>query len=287
MLVDALADPAAGNVSLHDLERQVLLHLPKFDCIELARPEIVSAEAKRLAFRLSNLRSGYESFFRNPALDLSTGDTYLDRVSDDLAEAIHERFHYLCSFRRDAIHLGLWLRSTTGEVPRLVSLLSLSPFDLEHIKPALPEDVDSSQVKVLSRLYSFDWAPKNTMSFFIGRAFAWVKQNLPGIRMLVTYLDPNLGFRGSVYKATNWLLWCLETSTRYLYLNGNYITDRAVKRQFGTYNIELLNAVLGPRLRVSLQPLKPLQILAYFMEKGLTVDVAGRHIQSFERPTSR
>jgi hypothetical protein len=44
--------------------------------------------------------------------------------------------------------------------------------------------------------------------------------------LLITYLNPNLGFTGASYKASNWHVIGIELGNRYAYLDGRYITDR-------------------------------------------------------------
>src|SRR5262249_44053150 len=55
----------------------------------------------------------------------------------------------------------------------------------------------------------------------------------PQVRALLTYMNPNLGFTGSSYRADNWALLGKEEGTRDLYVHGNYLTDREVLLRFG------------------------------------------------------
>lgn len=57
----------------------------------------------------------------------------------------------------------------------------------------------------LARLFVIDGTPKNTESWFMARAVAWVKRNRPDVALLVSYADPSAGHAGTIYKAANWI----------------------------------------------------------------------------------
>jgi hypothetical protein len=94
--------------------------------------------------------------------------------------------------------------------------------------------------------------------------------------MLLTYLDPNLGFRGTVYRATNWVLFGREKKTRYLYLDDNYVTDRRMIKEYGTADLLKLRPLLGSRITSSHEPLRPLELYIYFLDS----EDRSRHNQS-------
>jgi hypothetical protein len=198
-------------------------------------------------------------------VDLRT--TRLRSVEPQTAEIVHRACHYLGSFRGDSIHLGLYSDTDTGQHANLVSLVTLSNLDLPHVIPALPPGMKRDQVLVLSRLYSFPWGPRNTISYTLGRVFSWIREHKPDVRILLTYLDPNLGFQGTVYRATNWVLFGREKKNRYLYLDGNYVTDRRMIRDYGTADLTKLEPLLGNRITSSQQPLRPLEIYSYFLDR--------------------
>jgi hypothetical protein len=81
--------------------------------------------------------------------------------------------------------------------------------------------------------------------------------------MLLTYVNPNVGFSGASYKAANWLFFGREIDTKYAYLNEDYITLRAISEKVGN------NEVSEDHLRYSVQPLEPLEVYAYFVDKAL------------------
>jgi hypothetical protein len=76
----------------------------------------------------------------------------------------------------------------------------------------------------------------------------------------MTYCDPNVGFPGTIYKASNWHLAALEKKERYLYIDGEYVTDRACKAKYGTADYNILLSITGGGIQRSQHPLVPLQI---------------------------
>jgi hypothetical protein len=271
-LLPAEQEAIGGNAVIRsvDLQRQILLHLARFPLPERGIPERIEREARRIAARLAEQR--IQAPPEITGADLSGIDlhrTQLDFVDSDLAQAVHKAFHYLGSPRGEGIHLGLFARLSGWKRPRLISLVTLSPFDLWHIHDALPYGIHMEEVLVLSRLFAFDSAPRNTVSFTLGRLFSWLRTRMPHIKALLSYLNPNLGFRGTVYKATNWRLLGEEAKSRYLYIGGNYVTDRHAIRTYGTADVGRLAGILGAAFSTSMQPLLPLQLLIYFLDASL------------------
>jgi len=115
---------------------------------------------------------------------------------------------------------------------------------------------------VLSRVLSIDSAPRNAFSFTFARVLPALLELRPGLDLILTYVNPNLGFTGASYLAANWTLFAKE-QTHYAYLDGAHITMRELSRRFGGTEYAALCRQLGSRLSLSVQPLSPLLIFAY------------------------
>lgn len=253
-----------SRVDWRDLTVHALLHLPRFSDEQLRTRIVVANEVNRLAARIKELRSGYE-YLEHFSGRSRLERTMVEQVDETLAKVILERFHYIGTYRKNSTHVGVF--SYEKNVKRIAGLTTISEFDLEHVKDYLPREIERSAVKVLSRIYSFNWVPKNFGSYMLGRVFDFIRSNKPETELLLTYLNPNLGFKGATYRASNWSLFAEEEVHNYIYLDKNYITLRALVEAFATDNIELLKTKLGDRLSFSLQPLEPLKIYRYFLYK--------------------
>lgn len=261
-----------------EVRLQLLLHLPRFRQI---CPEIVFCEIEHVSGILRKRIRGYEKWL-NPTFDPleSPYDTRFDEISEAEAKIIHQHFHYIGSARDNSLHFGLITQFTH----RICALLSYSTFDLSHMYDQLPAEISPDEVIVLSRVYAFHWSPKNQISFMLGRAWRWFAENRLDVKMFITYVNPNLGFTGASYRASNWVYFGAEHGTRYAYLDGEYITDRELVRKHHTSNPQKLGSKLGEHFTVSQTPLKPLDLYVYFPNKDLRAKYMRGFHYHFERP---
>ncbi len=235
--------------SSRDLLLQGLLHLPRLASsdggldVGTARNEL----ARLHALRAHELKP-YAHLAATPRPIPSLSELDVRLIAPDDAEPIASHLHYLRSFRRD----GVYVAAIAGS--RIVALCEISPFDLPHIAARLPM-VTREDVAVVSRVFAFDWAPRNTISFMLARA-----ERFTHARMLLTYLNPNMGFTGASYRAANWALAGFETGTRYAYLDARYITDR---------QLDVLPPEERREVEFSRMPLLPLELYRRVLDRRL------------------
>lgn len=276
---------AAEHISIteRDMELQVLLYLPRL-MREYGNPfpddDAFADEIRRLKTLIRNRVNPYACWRDDPVAPLTNlHDTSFVKVPEQEARIIHERFHYLSSYRPDSVSFGL----KTLSDHRLASLITLSPFDLEHVNE-LPYGINRSNVQVVSRVFCFDWVPMNTVSYMMGHMYRWIRFQRPDVKMLLTYINPNLAFTGSSLKASNWVFFGYENGTRYAYIDKEYTTDRELLRYHGTADSSQLQAMLRDRFEVSRVKLEPLQLYAYFTDKELYSRYSDGFQFEFERP---
>jgi hypothetical protein len=251
-------------VSPRDLTVTALLYLPRLMKVQFPTDQEMEDELKRLCQIIRERTQYYGEWNEPPSPMISSPQhTVFGEVTPAEAQVIHERFHYISSFRSDSQHFGLKTQNSN----KIVALASLSPFDLHHVEPLLPATITPDRVCVISRVYSFDWAPRNTTSYLLGHVQRHVAQQDTDIAMLLTYVNPNLGFSGASFRAANWLPFGREDGTRYCYLDGEYITDRKLERLFGTSNPTQLRRQLGTRFEESEIWLAPLLLLAFYFDR--------------------
>lgn len=168
------------------------------------------------------------------------------------AEPVLAHFHYLRSFREDSVSVAALYKH------RIVALCSVSPLDLSALARRLRID-SFREAAMISRVFAFDWAPRNVISYLLARTDE-SKAVSSNVRVLLTYLNPNMGFTGASYKAANWVQLGLETGTRYAYLHGEYITDRRLSSlpPFERHSVEY-----------SQMPLLPLEVMGRFIDRNL------------------
>jgi hypothetical protein len=134
-------------------------------------------------------------------------------------------------------------------------LASISSLDIKHLDWLFASADEKERILVLTRLFAFDWAPRNSISYLLGRVCRWTKCNLPNVTTLLTYINPNLGFTGSSFLAANWRPF-LEKPVGYSYFEDTYVTYR---------KLSSLPASALTRVTRSLYELEALKILRYEM----------------------
>jgi hypothetical protein len=243
---------SSEKVPFRALHLQALLHLPRIADqngqvpTEAARDETIGVA------RLVPPDSEWGWPEESPA-----GEWRVRPVDESVARPILERFHYLRSFRTNSRHFGLY-RDGSGYP---VALASTSANDVKLLgSMATRNGIPVAQSRVVSRVFGFPAAPHNAISMLLGQVGRFEHRN--GIRMLLTYVNPNLGFNGGSYRASNWTLAGEEPGTAYDYVDGSYETGRALQHRYGTTDPSQLGEVLGSRYERSKMPLLPLSVFA-------------------------
>ena len=209
------------GVDEFDLYLQARLHAP------VLSPDWTLNELAELANRRGRI-SDFSPEFMPRSLPGRVSDLRFGVVSDRLAESIHRNVHYLRSARALSQHFGL--STATGAI---CALASVSPLDDPNMMSALSENSaipDSSLV--VSRVFVFRWAPRNCISYLLGKVANYLRANLRSIELL-TYVNPNLGFSGASYRAANWRLVGVDARTEFVYINGLYHSTRQLRERFG------------------------------------------------------
>lgn len=245
------------SILFQDLKVKTLLHLPRFTASELENEIIIDNEVMRIAESIRNTHSKYSDAI-NINFKSSKLQNFDIKISNDFEiNLLIGKLHYLESIRDGSLHLTLFNIETNTPV----GIASISDFDLFHLNIY---NYSPNQIKILSRFYTLNNLPQNANSYFMGLIFKWLRDNYSNTSFLLTYLNKNVGFKGTNYKASNWKLFALELNTRYNYFNSKYVTDRFLikkfgssKRQFFKYNEEVSFS------KISLLPLE-----IYYYELG-------------------
>lgn len=83
----------------------------------------------------------------------------------------------------------------------------------------------------LRRLCCVDDTPKNTESYFIGRAMRLLKKDwMKGV--VVSYADKEYGHEGTIYKASNFKMIGEIKGARVIYWNGKRYHDKTIRTKY-------------------------------------------------------
>jgi hypothetical protein len=240
--------------------------------------QALATEVDQILDRIRREQRGTSQWLEfSPAAPLRTEDCVVRPVPKDWVVRICEQFHYVGT-PRDGVAVGLYPAAAPESAPPATLLLfsELSPSDRELAARRLESEIPSV---LLSRVYSFRWAPKNGFSYACRRALPLVRAAFPEAEVLLTQHDPNPGFTAASYRAANWTSLGSGRETVYHYLAGQYITDRELAQRFDS------DSPSGPEARSqrhtrSHRPLLPHELWAF----PLTAP-ARRHLQSLSAAT--
>jgi hypothetical protein len=240
----------AADRPIRPLHLQALLQLPR---LADRRGFVPSAMVDSLLSELAE-DLPYATEWLVPDAGASPRSLRFHRVDPKTADDVMERFHYLRSPRKDGRSYGL---STGGG--HLVALCVSSPLDVKGLRGLLSSRGRPTEfARVMSRVFAFEGAPHNSISYMLSRAGR--EERGFGVTDLVTYVNPNMGFTGSSYRASGWDLLGTEPGTMYRYVDGRYTTDRELVPRFGRHDDEEYGRLLGRRFAVSVMPLEPLLV---------------------------
>lgn len=88
-----------------------------------------------------------------------------------------------------------------------------------------------SDVIELRRLCCIDKTPKNTESYFIGKALKYLTRRTT-IQTVVSYADPTFGHVGTIYKATNFKMVGQTSAGKVIVYNGKRYHDKALRTKY-------------------------------------------------------
>jgi len=90
---------------------------------------------------------------------------------------------------------------------------------------------DESKVIELRRLCCIDDTPKNTESYFIGKALKMLKKDW-GNGIVVSYADKEYGHCGTIYKASNFKMIREIKGAKVIYWNGKRYHDKTIRTKY-------------------------------------------------------
>ena len=216
-LISAVAE--RNDLAPLDLKLRVLLHLPRFSVRDLHDNDLVYEEICRLAKKMVELQREFSRWSHvQPASGFDKAAVRVREATGEVAKIIHERFHYLNS-NRSGRHFALYCDNE--EIP--AALATFSEMDVQRLR-AYVSATNVKESLLLSRVFAFRWAPRNSISYLLGAAIRKIHLE-SSVSDFVTWVNPNLGFTASSYRSANWDL-CGSEPVKYRYIADNYVSAR-------------------------------------------------------------
>ena len=128
---------------------------------------------------------------------------FIDRINSSKANKFTEIYHYSgTGFKKAQYNLGIFRK----EDKLLVGVLQWGTSYADDIKlnRYVKEPIKKEEYLELNRFCMADSEGKNSESQAISLGIKWIKQNLPEVKLLVSYSGRKEGNYGYIYQATNW-----------------------------------------------------------------------------------
>jgi hypothetical protein len=218
---------------------RTLLHLPRIASRAgwMRRRDV----DRELSFNAERLRRDVGAAKRYVAADsFLLRQLSFEFIDSTTAEPVFTLLHYLGSARPGALNFAL-----VDPAQRLpVTLCSVSPLEWKRVAGQihLQFGISATDMWDVSRVYSTDIAPRNAISLLLANVRNYIRRNVASKALLVTAVDPNLGFTGSSYRAANWQQWMAIQARPYIYERKRYASPRQLRRRFGTLKLTELQS---------------------------------------------
>lgn len=261
-----LSDPhltKSLEIDPRDLLRQAMLHLPRFDNLSNIQDHTLDKELFRLLRILAEDRTHSSIRTRLPSdSSVSLDSLRFGRVAPEIARDALAFHHYLRSPRSVENAWGLFADRVSRDVP--LCLLTLSDFDLNVYSELICHQFGDINVGVISRVLGARDIPRNSISYLMACMYGQLREH-SDIRLLLTYINHNLGFTGASVKAAGWSLLATEEKPYYLYLDQEYRTERWMLDHYGDTRFSQLlkQPQLSSRLARSKTSLAPLGMYCF------------------------
>ncbi len=245
-----LASEVARGVGVEPraLAVRALLHLPR---VASYKGWVTRWQAqKQLRISAERLRrDAWAARSHLPTEKFPLRELAFELIEPSRAVPVLMSLHYLQSVRPHSVYFAL-----VDPIKRLpVSLCSVSPLEWKCVGIQLRTrfGIRPERVWDVTRVYSADTVPANAISSLLSRVRVYFRRNVPSADLLVTAVDPNLGFMGGSYRAANWQQWMTVRARPYLYENGCYMSPRQLRERFGTSSLVELQAKYPGRFQQS------------------------------------
>ena len=132
-------------------------------------------------------------------------------VNKSVAKDIIVNNHYSGIWTKVSYALGLFYQSDdehqffSGVNEKLIGVACYGDPIGRNTGASISDMLDRDTVFELTRLFVFDGYGSNIESWFVAQTFQWLRDNTPKIRALISYSDPKVGHKGTIYQATNWI----------------------------------------------------------------------------------
>lgn len=165
-------------------------------------------------------------------------------VDKEFAKRFISKYHYSKTCSNIVVAIGQWYGLD------LINCIVFNYCSGREMAKQVMRGGDNDNTLELSRMVSIEPKPKNLESYAISKAFEWLKENMPNIKLIISYADNTMHHKGYCYQASNFVYYGQSRPTKEFYLDGERIYERVLNTRFGTSSCNKLKEILGDRLIV-------------------------------------
>ncbi|MCA9344388.1 hypothetical protein KC946_00980 [Candidatus Saccharibacteria bacterium] len=224
---------------------QALLHLPYYspEAIVATTPDVL-LDINMKVVSLGELYSNtYSRLHDDTEMSLVTSEAKLkgrnlltlheeasvipvrfDTVPDYLADEVNNRLHYIHSSRDDSVaNYGLFIDNAETPYASVSFSRCKRGYQVDALNKTTHLNLEPEQVSSMTRAFTFNNAPKNSMSKLFHQSHYQIKQDFPDIRAIITALNPYTGFNGGIFTGASYTPYALSPMEYWYDANGYYV----------------------------------------------------------------
>jgi hypothetical protein len=150
-----------------------------------------------------------------------------DVVPNYIADEINNRLHYIRSTRNDTVaNFGLFIDKAETPYASVSFSRCKRGYQVDALNQATGLNLEPEQVLSMTRAFTFNNAPKNSMSKLFHQSHNRIKQEFPDIQAIVTALNPYTGFEGGIFTGASYTPYALSPM-EYWYDTNSYYVPRS------------------------------------------------------------
>lgn len=187
--------------------------------------------------------------FQDPQMEkLDLGRCKARIINYETAARIVETYHYAHRVPSIAVAFGMYVDDT------LAGVITYGTIPSPNARAICGEDYRLNVLE-LTRLFVFDWAGRNSESWFIGQSFSLLEKYYSDYFILISYADTKANHTGYIYQATNWLYTGVSTSAIYTDENGKETLARtAYDSRLGASSKSIFKSLYGNHTKSQSEP---------------------------------
>lgn len=172
-------------------------------------------------------------------MSISKSELKIDWATHEAAKYACENWHYSrCLPAGKLVKVGVW------ENEKFVGVVLYGRGANNRMASAYGLDQDAACELVRVALTKH----KNTVSRIVALAQRFLKKQSQGLRLVVSYADPEQGHHGGIYQAGNWIYAGRSQAQRELLIDGVFTHKRSANARFGTASPEKISELTGKKV---------------------------------------